>query len=65
MALTRQERERLIDNRLKIQSVANSLTHIDPTKIQDFHAIQHCLQEADECFAGALRSSGTPTERQK
>jgi hypothetical protein len=57
MALTRVERERIADNRMKIRSVANSLAHIDPEKIEDFEGIQECLEDAEKNLAGALRSS--------
>jgi hypothetical protein len=57
MTLTRMEKERITDNRLKIQSVANSLNHIDPAKIPDYDAIQECLEGADKNLAGALQAS--------
>jgi len=59
MALTRVERERLTDSRLKIQSVAKSLTHVDPKKIRGFDEIRDCLDAADRSLRGALRSAGT------
>ena len=57
MALTRLEKERIADSRLKLQSVANSLKHIAPEKVPDFDDIQNCLQNADKSLGGALRSS--------
>jgi len=60
MTLTRQERERIIDNRMRIQSVADSLTHIDPAKIQDFQAIRECLKSAERNLTGALQSDESP-----
>jgi len=57
MPLTRVERERITDSRLKIQSVANSLRQIDPKKVRDFEDIQECLEDAEESLSGALRSS--------
>ena len=57
MALTRAERERISDNRLKIRSVANSLAHLDPSKIDDFDAIQDCLEDAEKNLTGALEGS--------
>ena len=56
MALTRAERERIIDNRMKIQSVAKSLSHVDPQKIEDYEAIRQCLEDAEKNLAGALES---------
>jgi hypothetical protein len=60
MALNRAERERIADNRMKIRSAANSLSHIDPSKINDFEAIQECLENADRNLTGALESSDAP-----
>jgi len=60
MALSRAERERISDNRLKIRSVSNSLAHLDPSKIADFEAIQDCLEDAEKNLAGALEGSETP-----
>ena len=57
MALTRLERERLTDSRLKLQSVADSLKQIDPKKVRDVEDIQECLEGAEESLSGALRSS--------
>ena len=57
MALTRLERERISDSRMKLQSAANSLSHIDPGKVPDFDDIQDCLEDAEKSLAGALRSS--------
>ncbi len=57
MALTRVERERLLDSRLKIQSVAKSLKHIDPQKLRDFEEITECLAAADRSLGGALHGA--------
>jgi len=57
MTLTRIERERLTDSRLKIQSVARSLNHVDPKKIPDFREIEKCLEDADKNLGVALRSA--------
>jgi hypothetical protein len=57
MALTRVERERITDSRLKIQSVANSLHHVDSKKVPDYEGIQKCLEGAYKSLGGALRSS--------
>ena len=56
MPLTRVERERLADSRLKIQSVAKSLKNVDPEKVPDYEEIEGCLEDADRSLAGALRS---------
>ena len=65
MALTRLERERITDSRLKLQSAANSLSHIDPGKVPEFDEIQDCLEDAEKSLAGALRLSKTDTEERK
>jgi hypothetical protein len=57
MALTRVEKERVTDSRLKIQSVNNSLKHVDPKKVPHFEEIQECLEDAEKRLGGALRSS--------
>jgi hypothetical protein len=57
MALTRLERERITDSRLKLQSAAHALKDIDSDKVPNFDDIQECLEEAEKSLAGALRSS--------
>jgi hypothetical protein len=56
MGLTKVERERIQDSQRKIQSVADSLNHIDPKKIRHLDAIEECLEEADRSLDGALKS---------
>jgi hypothetical protein len=63
MALTKAERERIVDNRMKIQSVANSLAHIDPAKIDELESIQDCLEDADQNLKDALENSDPPAQR--
>lgn len=63
MALTRTERERLSDSRLKLQSVAKSLTHVDPRKVRNYQEIRECLDAADQSLNGALRS-GDPDSQE-
>ena len=58
MALTRTEKERIADSRLKLRSVADSLTHVDPKKIHNFDDIQDCLEDADKSLNGALKAEG-------
>jgi hypothetical protein len=59
MALTRTEKERIADSRLKIQSVTNSLQHVDPKKVPNFEEIQECLEDAEESLEGALKPTGS------
>jgi hypothetical protein len=56
VTLTRTERERLTDSRLKIQSVAKSLKQVDPKKIPDLEEIEKCLDDANKSFTGALQA---------
>ena len=68
MGLTEEERARLNDSKHKIQSVANSLAHVDPSKVPDFDEIEECLENADESLREALRSesgSDQPKSRKK
>jgi hypothetical protein len=57
MALTRVERERINDSRLKLQSVANSLGHIPREKIPKLEQIEQCIEDAGETLTQALRNS--------
>jgi hypothetical protein len=57
MTLKRVEKERISDIRLKLQSAANSLKHLDAGKVPDHHDIKECLEEADKSLGSALRSS--------
>jgi hypothetical protein len=57
MALTRVEKERVTDSKLKIQSVNNSLKHVDPKKVPHFEEIQECLEDAEKSLEGAIQSS--------
>jgi hypothetical protein len=59
MALTRTEKERIVDSRLKIQSVAQSLDQVDPGKVPNFEEIQDCLEGAEESLDEALKPSGS------
>ena len=65
MPLTRVEKERITDSRLKLQSVARSLKHVNPKKLKKMEEIQECLENAEETLGGALRSTNdtdTPTK---
>jgi hypothetical protein len=56
MRLTRVEKERITDSRLKLQSVADSLKHVDPKKVSAFEEIKDCLEAADKNLRGALHA---------
>ena len=55
MSLSRVERERLNDSRMRIQSVVSTLEGVDPRKIPHFQDIDSCLKEAEESLRIALR----------
>jgi hypothetical protein len=57
MALTQVERERIADSRQKVQSVTNSLKHVDPHKVPHYSEIEECLEDAEDSLREALRSS--------
>jgi hypothetical protein len=59
MRLTRLEKERITDSRLKLQSVADTLKHVDPSKVRDYEEMQDCLEAAEHNLGGALRSDNS------
>ena len=64
MALTRVDKERISDSRLKIQAVAESLSEIDPGKIAGMENIQECLEDAEKSLSGTLRAHNQDTRTQ-
>ena len=56
MGLTRVERERIKDSRLKLQSVADSLKHVSPQGVDGIDDIQECLKDAEKSLTGALKA---------
>jgi hypothetical protein len=65
MALSRVERERVNDSRLKLQSVSNSLSQVDPKKVPDIDEIQQCLENAGKSLDGALRTTESSDEKHR
>jgi hypothetical protein len=57
MALTREEKQRVHDNRLKIQAVAKSLHRLEREEIPHFEEIESCLEETDKSLASALEDA--------
>jgi len=57
MRLSRAERERVLDSRLKIQAAAEALEKVDQGKIPGFAAIEDCLEDAAQHLGVALRST--------
>ncbi len=62
MALTRVDKERISDSRLKLQAVAESLSEIDREKIPEIEEIQGCLEDAEKSLSGALSSNKPGTK---
>lgn len=60
MALTKAEKERLADSRMKLQAVAKSLRRVDPKAIPDFEQIESCLEDADKNLGVALGTHSGP-----
>jgi hypothetical protein len=52
--LTPTERERITDSMLKIQSVRDSLDHLEHGKIPAMQEIHSCLKTADDSLRTAL-----------
>ena len=56
MGLTKVEKERIADSRMKLQSISISLDNVDPDKVPGYDGIQECLEEAEKALDGALRA---------
>jgi hypothetical protein len=54
--LTREDRERINDSRLKIQSITNTLVRVTQNKIPQYVEIQDCLENAEQSLKQALRA---------
>ena len=57
MSLTRVDKERINDSRLKIQAAASTLEDVHPSKIPDLKEIQDCLESANKNLGTALRTA--------
>jgi hypothetical protein len=57
MSLTRVEKERLSDTRLKLKSAADSLKQVDSQKVPGYAAIEECLEGAEKSLGSALNTS--------
>jgi hypothetical protein len=55
MSLSRVEKERIRDSRMKLQSAARSLKEIQPSEIGQIDEIQDCLESAEQTLKGALQ----------
>ncbi len=62
MKLSRVERSRLEDSRLRIQSVVNTLVAVDSSKIPHYHDIHECLRDAEESIGLVLRAAAEPPD---
>jgi len=56
MVLTRVERERINDSRLKIQSAVDTLNQVASDKIPAYDEIQSCLESVEKNLTTALRT---------
>jgi hypothetical protein len=54
MSLSRVEREQLHDSKLKLESVAQALSKVDPANVKNFGGIQECLEDARNSLSDAL-----------
>lgn len=57
MGLSRVDRERINDSRLKIQAAVSALSDVNPSKIPDFDEIHECLESAHKNLGIALRTA--------
>jgi len=64
MALTNVEREQIHDSQLKLQSAAQTLSKVDPRKIDHLSDIQECLDDAERSLSDALRKSREEQSKQ-
>jgi len=55
MSLSRAEKERIRDSRMKLQSVSRSLKEIPQAEVGQIEEIQDCLESADQSLRGALQ----------
>ena len=59
MSLSRAEKERIRDSRMKLQSVARSLKEVQPSGVNGMDDIQDCLEAAEQSLKGALQKDST------
>jgi len=59
MSLSRADKERINDSRLKIQAAADTLGDVNPSHIPEFEDIQECLENASKNLGTALRNAET------
>jgi len=55
MSLSRAEKERIRDSRLKLQSVTQSLKEVHSSEVRGMDEIQDCLEAAEKSLKGALQ----------
>jgi hypothetical protein len=55
MGLTRVDKERIEDSRMKLRSVANSLQQISTKGIDGMDEIEECIKDAEKSLKGALQ----------
>ena len=57
MSLTRVEKERINDSRMRIQTASTTLKEVDPKKVPELAEIRECLDNAERTLDSALRQS--------
>ena len=62
MKLSRVEKQRLQDSRLRLQSVVSALGGVDPEKVPNFSEIDECLRDAERSIEIALNSGREPSQ---
>jgi hypothetical protein len=60
VALTRVDRQRLQDSRLRIQSIVSSLGGVDADKVPNYVEIHECLRQAERNIEIALNAGLDP-----
>ena len=65
MHLSRADKERINDSRLKIQAAASTLSDVSPSKIPELDEIQECLEHAEKNLGSALRTAEAEAEPRK
>jgi hypothetical protein len=60
VALTRVDKQRLQDSRLRIQSIVDALGGVDPAKVPNYAEIGECLREAERSLQIALSAEPQP-----
>ena len=55
--MTKEQKERVRDSRLKIQSARETLRHVNPKEIPEFEQLEECLEDVERNLGSALRNA--------